>query len=92
MSTSLENEPKDLSGLPESVVDSDADDDLADSIDVSGLIFYCVNSLNNFYCIRRVWPSEMEFEIAWKKIRRIELPRISRLYWSFPSNYQRSVI
>lgn len=38
MSSSLENEPKDLSGLPESVVDSDADDDLADSIDVRTLL------------------------------------------------------
>ncbi len=35
MHSSLENEPVDLSGLHESVVDSDADEDLADSIDVS---------------------------------------------------------
>ncbi len=38
MHSSLENEPVDLSGLHESVVDSDEDDDLADSMDVSSSV------------------------------------------------------
>ncbi len=51
MHSSLENEPVDLSGLQESVVDSD--EDLADSIDVSkhNLFHIVISTYYLFYLI-----------------------------------------
>lgn len=79
----LDGDELDLTGLVESIVDSDEDDDLAESMDVSqyfNLIQYFLNRIIKCHFILlfyfRVLQSEIGCENVWKKIRQKEQKRI----------------
>lgn len=80
-SSSLDADEVDLSGLVESVVDSD-EDDLAESMDVSCCLTNLYKLLLNFLLVFLCRVSQYAILCAnvWKKIRRIERQTTLKLY------------
>lgn len=83
-SSSMDADEVDLSGLVESVVDSD-EDDLAESMDVSSFwelrtVRSVLPTLTISFCTRfgRVWPFGIRFANAWKRIRPIAVTMTSK--------------